>query len=97
MRSGEFLNPQSQQLVLNLLEYFQKENENGGPLLSIKAVQRRVSEALIIDENIVRKIAKNDKENVEPQASVKRNGKKSKTELSDGVKQDKKCYLPYGV
>ena len=42
MRFDEFLNPQSQQLVLNLLEYFQNEDENSGPLLSIKAVQRRV-------------------------------------------------------
>lgn len=88
MRPGEFLNSQSQQLVLNLLEYFQKENEHGGPLLSIKAVQRRVGEALKIDEKTVRKIAKNDKENVEPQASVKRNRKKSKTELHDGVKYE---------
>ncbi|KAJ8931554.1 hypothetical protein NQ314_015500 [Rhamnusium bicolor] len=51
-------------------------NENGGTKWSIKAVQRRVGEALKIDEKTLRKIAKNDKESVELQASVKRNRKK---------------------
>ncbi|KAJ8932032.1 hypothetical protein NQ314_015005 [Rhamnusium bicolor] len=51
-------------------------------------LEKASGEALKINEKTVRKIAKNDKENVEPQVSVKRNCKKSKTELHDGVKYE---------
>lgn len=36
---GKALNSQSQQLVLNLLEYFEREKENHGPLISLDAIQ----------------------------------------------------------
>lgn len=36
---GRTLRSQSQQLVVNLLNYFQREKENGGNLLPLSAVQ----------------------------------------------------------
>lgn len=36
---GKTLKTQAQQFVLNLLEYFEMEKENGGPLESLSSVQ----------------------------------------------------------
>lgn len=36
---GKPLKSQSQQLVINLLDYFEREKTNGGPLESLNAVQ----------------------------------------------------------
>lgn len=37
--NGRVLKSQAQQLVLNLLSYFEREKENGGTLLSLAKVQ----------------------------------------------------------
>lgn len=36
---GRTLHTQAQQFVLNLLQYFEREEENGGPLILVSAVQ----------------------------------------------------------
>lgn len=35
---GKRLNSQAQQLVLNVLDYFEREKQNGAPLISVNAV-----------------------------------------------------------
>ncbi|KAF5292489.1 hypothetical protein FQA39_LY14036 [Lamprigera yunnana] len=37
---GEVLNSQSQMFVIKLLQYFEQEKENGGPLISVLSVQQ---------------------------------------------------------
>ncbi|KAF5284861.1 hypothetical protein FQA39_LY16933 [Lamprigera yunnana] len=40
---GEVLNSQSQMFVIKLLQYFEQEKENGGPLISVLSVQQQVT------------------------------------------------------
>ncbi|KAI4467866.1 hypothetical protein MML48_2g00005411 [Holotrichia oblita] len=50
---GKRWNSQSQELVLNVLEYFEREKENGGPTLPVNAVYERVCDALHISRQTV--------------------------------------------
>ncbi|CAH1998799.1 unnamed protein product [Acanthoscelides obtectus] len=85
------LSSQSQGLVLSLLNYFQQEKDNGGPLLPLLAVQERVAQALSISlstiTRIQRRLSSND--NVLRSPGKKRPRKKSKTtDLSDAVRHN---------
>ncbi|CAH1970170.1 unnamed protein product [Acanthoscelides obtectus] len=53
---GKTLGSQSQGLVLPLLNYFQQEKDNGGPLLPLLAVQERVAQALSISLSTITRI-----------------------------------------
>ncbi|CAH2006315.1 unnamed protein product [Acanthoscelides obtectus] len=53
---GKTLSSQSQGLVLSLLNYFQQEKDNGGPLLPLLAVQERVAQALSISLSTITRI-----------------------------------------
>lgn len=46
MPKRRVLKGQRRQLVLQLYDYFKKENQNGGPLIPISQVQNRVSATL---------------------------------------------------
>ncbi|CAH2003277.1 unnamed protein product [Acanthoscelides obtectus] len=88
---GKTLSSQSQGLVLSLLNYFQQEKDNGGPLLPLLAVQERVAQALSISlstiTRIQRRLSSND--NVLRSPGKKRPRKKSKTtDLSDAVRHN---------
>ncbi|CAH2002227.1 unnamed protein product [Acanthoscelides obtectus] len=88
---GKTLSSQSQGLVLSLLNYFQQEKGNGGPLLPLLAVQERVAQALSISlstiTRIQRRLSSND--NVLRSPGKKRPRKKSKTtDLSDAVRHN---------
>lgn len=56
MPKGLILKGQSRQLVLKLHDFFEKENQNGGPLIPISQVRNRVSAALGISVQTVTKI-----------------------------------------
>ncbi|KAF5269529.1 hypothetical protein FQA39_LY08718 [Lamprigera yunnana] len=47
---------QAQQFMLNLLQYFKREKENGGPLILVSTVEDHVASALGISEKTVRNI-----------------------------------------
>lgn len=49
-------------LISNLLDYFTKEKNNGGPLISVLRVQRRVADALQISERTVQRVVKHTSE-----------------------------------
>ncbi|CAH2005541.1 unnamed protein product [Acanthoscelides obtectus] len=88
---GKSLSSQSQGLVLSLLNYFQQEKDNEGPLLPLSAVQERVAQALSISlstiTRIQRRLSSND--NVLRSPGKKRPRKKSKTtDLSDAVRHN---------
>lgn len=55
------LEPQSRLLVQRLYEYFQKECNNNGPLLSVRKVQGRVADALGISPKTVGKVVREAK------------------------------------
>ncbi|KAI4467863.1 hypothetical protein MML48_2g00015386 [Holotrichia oblita] len=50
---GKRWNSQSQELVLNVLEYFERKKENGGSTLPVNAVYERVCDALHISRQTV--------------------------------------------
>ncbi|XP_045493402.1 uncharacterized protein LOC123692673 [Colias croceus] len=56
MPKGQVLKGQSRQLVLKLCDFFEKENQNGGPLIPFSQVRNRVSVALGISLPTVTKI-----------------------------------------
>ncbi|KAF5285578.1 hypothetical protein FQA39_LY16590 [Lamprigera yunnana] len=60
---GEVLNSQSQMFVIKLLQYFEQEKENGGPLISVLSVQQRVSDALSVSLRTVQNVKKKYNEN----------------------------------
>ncbi|KAJ3619094.1 hypothetical protein MTP99_005881 [Tenebrio molitor] len=39
----------SKEMIASLIEYFTKEGDHGGPLLSLKSIQQRVADALKIN------------------------------------------------
>ncbi|CAH1372778.1 unnamed protein product [Tenebrio molitor] len=39
----------SKEMIASLIEYFTKERDHGGPLLSLKSIQQRVADALKIN------------------------------------------------
>ncbi|KAL0829818.1 hypothetical protein ABMA28_003301 [Loxostege sticticalis] len=52
------LNSQSRELIIKLHNYFEREYQNGGPLIPINRVQDRVADALGISRQTVSKINK---------------------------------------
>lgn len=56
MPKGRVLKGQSRQLVLRLYDYFEKENQNGGPLIPVSQVRNRVAAALGVSLTTVSKI-----------------------------------------
>ncbi|XP_050510051.1 uncharacterized protein LOC126891755 [Diabrotica virgifera virgifera] len=86
--SGKPLNSQSQQLVLNLCEYFEMEKINGGPLEPLSSVQERVAAALKISRKTISVIKKRKENNpVLPKPGKSRPRSKSKTtDLPEGTK-----------
>lgn len=56
MPKGRVLKRQSRELVLKLHDYFEQENQNGGPLIPISQVRNRVAAALGISLSSVTKI-----------------------------------------
>lgn len=55
---GKTLNSQSRELVIKLQSYFEREYQNGGPLIPLNRVQDRVADALEISRKTVSKINK---------------------------------------
>jgi ABC-type transport system involved in Fe-S cluster assembly fused permease/ATPase subunit len=58
MSKRQVLNPQCREFVLRLREYFVKERNNGGPLISVDSVCLRVADALGISTRTVNNISK---------------------------------------
>ncbi|CAH1992314.1 unnamed protein product [Acanthoscelides obtectus] len=90
---GKTVSSQSQGLVLSLLNYFQQEKDNGGPLLPLLAVQEVCNKgglgtiSLSTITRIQRRLSSND--NVLRSPGKKRPRKKSKTtDLSDAVRHN---------
>ncbi|KAK4885304.1 hypothetical protein RN001_001575 [Aquatica leii] len=54
--SDKTLRLQFQQFVLSLLNYFEREKKNNGPLISLSSVQERVANALGISVSTVKRI-----------------------------------------
>lgn len=75
------------EIILNVLDYFTKEKNNFGPLISLQAVHRRVCEATGISETKLKTVIK---EKNEPQPQVKENHysrpHRKSLDLSEGVK-----------
>ena len=69
---GSVLHKTAKNLVLNLLEYFQNEKDNGGPLLSVNSVQERVASALKIGRSTIGRILQDAKNDVPFQNKVTR-------------------------
>ncbi|CAH2007851.1 unnamed protein product [Acanthoscelides obtectus] len=76
--------------MLSLLNYFQQEKDNGGPLLPLSAVKEGVAWALNISLSTITRIQRrlsSSNDNVLRSPGKKRPRKKSKTtDLSDAVK-----------
>ncbi|CAH1992313.1 unnamed protein product [Acanthoscelides obtectus] len=86
---GKTVSSQSQGLVLSLLNYFQQEKDNGGPLLPLLAVQEGGLGTISLSTitRIQRRLSSND--NVLRSPGKKRPRKKSKTtDLSDAVRHN---------
>ncbi|KAF5299159.1 hypothetical protein FQA39_LY02332 [Lamprigera yunnana] len=78
--AGEVLNSQSQMFVIKLLQYFEQEKENGGPLISVLSVQQRVSDALSVSLRTVQNVKKKYNENpILRTPNKSRNKRKRKT------------------
>lgn len=60
-KKGQTINSQKQQCVLNVREYFEKEKNNGGPLLPLSNVVQRTADAVKISNRTVIKISKKEK------------------------------------
>lgn len=58
LKRGHTLNSQSRELIVKLHDYFQRESQNGGPLLPVAQVQNRVGDALGIGLKTIRTILK---------------------------------------
>ncbi|KAF7266541.1 hypothetical protein GWI33_020050 [Rhynchophorus ferrugineus] len=58
------LDIQSQKQIASLINYFERERENGGPLLPIKCVRERVADALHVSMGTVTKISQKVKNNI---------------------------------
>ncbi|KAF5278250.1 hypothetical protein FQR65_LT15739 [Abscondita terminalis] len=77
---GEVLNSQSQMFVIKLLQYFEHEKENGGPLISVLSVQQRVSDTLSVSLRTVQNVKKKYNENpILRTPNKSRNKRKRKT------------------
>ncbi|KAI4455464.1 transposable element-related [Holotrichia oblita] len=87
---GGTLRSQSQQLILNLLEYFEREKQNDGPLLPLSSVQKRVADALKISLFSVKRIKNRSVQNTVLSSPGKtRHRRKTKTEdLPEGIKMN---------
>lgn len=77
---GRVLSAESQQMVLNVIEYFVKEKENGGPLQSVVSVRQRVAAALKISEATISRIVSRQKNGTPPKNKITRCRQKSKSE-----------------
>ncbi|KAF7266544.1 hypothetical protein GWI33_020053 [Rhynchophorus ferrugineus] len=58
------LNSQSQKQIASLINYFERERDNGGPLLPITCVRERVADALRVSTGTVSKISQKVKNNI---------------------------------
>lgn len=56
------MNSQARDIILRVLEYFQKEKENKGPLVSVEKVRVRVAAACGISEKSIQRIVKQKEE-----------------------------------
>ncbi|GLV45974.1 hypothetical protein CBL_02924 [Carabus blaptoides fortunei] len=56
--AGKVLNSQSQQYLLNVMEYFDKEKENKGPLLPVQAAIERAAQAFKIGISTVNRVTR---------------------------------------
>ncbi|KAK5650056.1 hypothetical protein RI129_001085 [Pyrocoelia pectoralis] len=57
------LNSTAKKLVASLINYFEKERDNGGPLLPLQAVRERVAQALNVSSSTVSAISNAVKNN----------------------------------
>lgn len=75
------------EIILNVLNYFTKEKNNCGPLISVLALHQRVCEATGISETKLKTVIKQKNE---PQPQVKKNHYSrphtKSLDLSEGVK-----------
>ncbi|GLV46126.1 hypothetical protein CBL_05187 [Carabus blaptoides fortunei] len=55
---GKILNSQSQQYLLNVVEYFEREKENKGPLLPVQAAIERVAQAFKVGISTVNRVTR---------------------------------------
>jgi hypothetical protein len=63
----------SKEMIASLIEYFTKERDHGGPLLSLKSIQQRVADALKINLRTVSSV-NNQVKAGEPLTSLKKIG-----------------------
>ena len=61
-KQGKSMNSQAREIILRVLEYFQKEKENKGPLVSVEKVRVRVAAACGISEKSIQRIVKQKEE-----------------------------------
>jgi transposase len=86
---GSVLNSQSQQLVVNLIEYFEKEKENMAPLLPLSSVLQRVADALKIAPRTVSTIKSRHAEDpILRTPNKKRQRVKQCIDIDDNIKHE---------
>ncbi|KAL1488382.1 hypothetical protein ABEB36_014856 [Hypothenemus hampei] len=87
---GKTLHSQARNLVANLLEYFEAERDNKGPLISVNAVHQRVADALKISVGTVASIKKcKDQHKLLTSPGTSRSRQKLKTrDLDENTKMD---------
>lgn len=81
-------NSQSQQLVINLIEYFEKEKQNMAPLLSLTSVLQRVADALKIAPKTVSNITKRHAEDPVLRTLNKKRSVKSCIDIDENIKHE---------
>ncbi|KAK5650260.1 hypothetical protein RI129_001289 [Pyrocoelia pectoralis] len=57
------INSTAKKLIASLIDYFEKERDNGGPLLPLQAVRERVAQALNVSSSTVSTISNAVKNN----------------------------------
>ncbi|KAJ8914403.1 hypothetical protein NQ315_017497 [Exocentrus adspersus] len=85
---GRAINGQSRQSILNAIDYFTREKENSGPLVSVNEVHQRVAQALQISLRTVSRTCGERQKGlpVETPGQKRNKAKKKSEDLPDGIK-----------
>lgn len=57
-KRGQTLKSGAHELIIKLQDYFERERQNGGPLVPVEQVQERVSQALGVSKRTITNINK---------------------------------------
>lgn len=89
MPRNKHLTPEGREFLVNVVDYFTREKNNGGPLHSILAVQQRAADCLNISRSTVKRVVAS-KENAEEmnKENRRRRSHRKSLDVPDAVKAE---------